>query len=226
MAGLSAAELAARIEHTRLQPHTARTEIDRLIEEALTHGFRAVCVPPWYVNYTAEKIPAESSLRVISVVGFPTGYHPTPVKTAEAEQLIADGADELDMVMNNAAFRSGDLRAVKADMAAVVSTCHRYHIPCKVIIETGLLDTAENIATAARLAAEAGADYVKTSTGFFGRGATVEDVRTIRQAIPPQVKIKASGGIRTAEQARRLIEAGADVLGASQGIAILQAMKR
>ncbi len=222
----SKADLAARIEHTHLQPHTTRSRIDALIAEALAYGFRGVCVPPWYVGYAAQQVPPSANLRIISVVGFPTGYHPTAVKVAEAEQLIAAGAQELDMVMNNAAFHSGDLTAAQEDIAAVVAACHQQGIPCKVIIETGLLDTLENIAAAAHLAAEAGADYVKTSTGFFGRGATVEDVRTIRRAIPAHVKIKASGGIRTAEQALQLIEAGADVLGASRGVEIIKAIRQ
>ncbi len=225
MARWSAPELARRIEHTLLRPETSEADVARLIDEARTYGFRGICVPPAHVPYARRLLGEGAPIRLVSVVGFPTGYHLTEAKAAEAEALIRAGADELDMVFNNAAFRSGRLDGAAEDVAAVVEVCRRWDVVCKVIIETGLLGTPDNIRTAARIAVKAGADYVKTSTGFFGRGATVEDVRIIREVIPRNVKVKASGGIRTAEQAIALLEAGADVLGASAGVAIVDALQ-
>ncbi len=222
MARWSAPEIAARIEHTRLKPDTTQSDIDRLVEEARRYGFRGVCVPPYFVGYVRQLLGNDERIRLVSVVGFPTGYHTTEVKVAEAEALIRNGADELDMVMNNAAYHSGHFESVAEDVGAVVNVCHRHHVSCKVIIEAGLLKNGDDIQFVAQMVVKAGADYVKTSTGIFGRGATVEDIHCLRETLPDNIKIKASGGIRTPEQAIALLKAGADVLGTSSGIEILK----
>ncbi len=212
--------LAARLfDHTLLRPDATAAHIAQLCREAAAHGFATACVPPCYVRAAAAAL-AGSGVAVCTVIGFPLGYAAPAAKCAEAEIALADGATELDMVMNVAAFKSGDDAAVQADIAALADLCRAHGVLLKVIIETALLDAAE-ITRAAGLCAAAGADFVKTSTGFASRGASVEDVALLRRVLPAHVRIKASGGIRTREGALALVAAGADRLGSSNSLTLL-----
>jgi deoxyribose-phosphate aldolase len=217
-------ELAAAIDHTLLKPTATASDIERLCMEARQWGCAAVCVLPFYVPL-AYRLLRDSSVAVCTVVGFPLGSTTQRTKIAEAEDAVMLGAREIDMVLNFAAFFSGDGEAVEREIAAVAAVVHRRGGILKVIIECGLL-TEEQQRYAARLAAQAGADFVKTSTGFLSRGATVEDVQLLRSAVPPQVHIKASGGIRSYEQARALLAAGATRLGTSATALILEEARR
>ncbi|SNB63901.1 deoxyribose-phosphate aldolase [Thermoflexus hugenholtzii] len=214
--------LAARIDHTLLRPEATPADIDRVCEEAVRYGCAAVCVNPIYVARAAERL-AGTPVKVATVVGFPLGASLTAVRVAEASLALAQGAQELDIVLPIGLFRAGAIEAVRADLQAIIAVAHAAGAVCKVILETALLRPEEKI-QAARLAVEAGADFVKTSTGFGPGGATVEDVALLRQAVGPTVGVKASGGIRTAEQAIALIEAGATRLGTSATVAILEAL--
>jgi deoxyribose-phosphate aldolase len=217
---LTAGQLASYIDHTALKPDTTRTQIETLCQEARHYNFAAVCVNPVWVRYSATNL-ADTSVAVAAVVGFPLGANTSAIKAQEAEQALADGASEVDMVLNIGALKGGDLDAVRDDIAAVTEVTRAGHAICKVIIETALL-TDEEKRTACRLAQEAGADYVKTSTGFGPGGATVDDVALMREVVGPDMGIKAAGGIRTAEDARLMIEAGATRLGASSGVQIVE----
>jgi deoxyribose-phosphate aldolase len=214
--------LAARIDHTLLRPEATPADIDRVCEEAVRYGCAAVCVNPIYVARAAERL-AGTPVKVATVVGFPLGASLTAVRVAEASLALAQGAQELDIVLPIGLFRAGAIEAVRADLQAIIAVAHAAGAVCKVILETALLRPEEKI-RAARLAVEAGADFVKTSTGFGPGGATVEDVALLRQAVGPTIGVKASGGIRTAEQAIALIEAGATRLGTSATVAILEAL--
>jgi len=214
--------LAARIDHTLLRPEATPADIDRVCEEAVRYGCAAVCVNPIYVARAAERL-AGTPVKVATVVGFPLGASLTAVRVAEASLALAQGAQELDIVLPIGLFRAGAIEAVRADLQAIIAVAHAAEAVCKVILETALLRPEEKI-RAARLAVEAGADFVKTSTGFGPGGATVEDVALLRQAVGPTIGVKASGGIRTAEQAIALIEAGATRLGTSATVAILEAL--
>lgn len=219
-------ELARLIDHTALKPDTPETHIRKLCEEARRYGFAAVCVNPCYVPLAAELLQG-SNVAVCTVVGFPLGANRTPIKAAEAQQAIQDGATELDMVLNVGLLKSGRLRDVLEDLRAVIELAHQMPllpsykpILVKVILETALLTDAEK-ETACQLALEAGADFVKTSTGFAGGGATVEDVALMRRVVGNRMGIKASGGIRTRAQAEALLAAGATRLGTSAGVALV-----
>ncbi len=220
-------ELARLIDHTALKPDTTEARIRTLCDEARHYGFAAVCVNPCYVPLAAELLQ-DSPVAVCTVVGFPLGANRTAIKAAEAEQAIRDGAAELDMVLNIGFLKSGQLREVLEDIRAVVEVARaarppagRDRILVKVILETALLTDAEK-EHACRLALEAGADFVKTSTGFAGGGATVEDVALMRRVVGDRVGVKASGGIRTRAQAEALVAAGASRLGTSAGVALVQ----
>ena len=220
-------ELARLIDHTALKPDTTEARIRTLCEEARRYGFAAVCVNPCYVPLASELLQG-SEVAVCTVVGFPLGANRTAIKAAEAEQAIRDGAAELDMVQNIGLLKSGRLREVLEDIRAVVEVARaarppagRDRILVKVILETALLTDAEK-ETACRLALEAGADFVKTSTGFAGGGATVEDVALMRRVVGDRMGVKASGGIRTRAQAEALVAAGASRLGTSAGVALVQ----
>ncbi len=214
--------LAARIDHTLLRPEATPADIDRLCEEAVRYGCAAVCVNPIYVARAAARL-AGTPVKVATVVGFPLGASLTATKVAEAALALAQGAQEIDMVLPIGLLKAGELEAVRADLRAVAAVCHAAGACCKVILETALLTEEEKV-LAARLAVEAGADFVKTSTGFGPGGATVDDVALLRRVVGPSVGIKAAGGIRTAEQAIAMLEAGADRLGTSATVAILEAM--
>ena len=212
-------DIASRIDHTILHGDTTLAQVKKLCKEALDNGFAAVCVPPLYVQ-DAFKMLEETKVKIATVVGFPLGYSPTSAKVEEAKAAFTAGADEVDMVLNVAAFKSDRMSYVKNDIQSVVTAAHIHGKIVKVIIETALL-TEKEIIKACELCASVEADFVKTSTGFAGAGATVEHVKLIRSVLPQQVKIKASGGIKTREFALELIDAGADRLGTSSGTKLL-----
>lgn len=218
-------QLAAMIDHTLLKPTATTRDIRQLCIEAMAEGFAAVCVNPAHVAYAA-KILAGSRVAVCTVIGFPLGATTPSVKKKEAEEAVRNGAREVDMVINIGALREGKYDLVVADIRGVVEAVTAL-LPgglVKVIIETGYLNHGEKI-TACRLVRQAGAHYVKTSTGFGPSGATVEDVRLLRENLPPEIGVKASGGIRTTGQALALIEAGAARLGTSAGPALLAGLQ-
>ncbi len=210
------------IEQTLLKPDISKEQIKNLIEESLQYQFLGVCVPPYFVKYARELI-GEKNLKLVTVIGFPLGYQMVSAKTEETRKAIEDGADELDMVINIAAIKSGEYNHVKDGVEGVATLCRLKSKPLKVIIETGLLEEEEIIKTC-ELLAEIGVDFVKTSTGFNGTGATVETVKLLRQILPSKIGIKASGGIRTYEFACQLIEAGASRIGTSSGVQIVKEM--
>jgi deoxyribose-phosphate aldolase len=213
------ADLARYIDHTLLKPDATGQDIDRYCAEARKYGFAAVCVNPVWVKRAAQNLRG-SNVVVASVVGFPLGAQTTDIKVLEARRALRDGAREIDMVMNVGALKGGDQATVQQDIARVAETCHEARAVLKVILETGLLADEEKV-IASKLARAARADFVKTSTGFGPGGATPFDVALMREAVGPAMGVKASGGVRTAEQAEALIAAGATRIGASAGIAIV-----
>ncbi len=213
-------QLAKLIDHTLLKPNATKDEIKRLCEEAIKHSFWSVCVNPTYVSLATD-ILGGTEVKVCSVVGFPLGANTPEIKALEAEKATKDGASEIDMVINIGALKSRDYEIVKRDIREVVEHAKaRKDIVVKVIIETGLLTEEEKV-IASRLVKESGADFVKTSTGFNAPGANVHDVKLIRETVGPDFGLKASGGIRTYRDAVKLIEAGANRIGTSSGIAIV-----
>lgn len=213
-------EINERIEHTMLKATTSKEAVAELCATAIKHQFVGVCVPPYFVKYAKELLKGKK-ISVVTVIGFPLGYQVTPAKVEETKRAIDDGAKEVDMVMNIAAFKSGDLNYFINDIKSVTTCAHLKNIPVKVIIETAYLNK-EEIVKVCKLCDEIEVDYVKTSTGFAPEGATVEAVKTIRENISKSRKIKASGGIKTKEQAEALIKAGADRLGTSSSIQLMQ----
>ncbi len=214
-------QLAKLIDHTLLKPDATKDDIKRLCEEAKKYGFWSVCVNPAYVSLATE-ILAETDVKVCSVVGFPLGANAPEVKALEAERAVNDGASEIDMVINVGALKSRDYELVKEDIRKVVERAKaRRDTVVKVIIETGLLTEDEKV-LACRLVKESGADFVKTSTGFNAPGATVDDVKLMRSVVGSDFGVKASGGIRTYRDAAKLVEAGANRIGTSSGIAIIE----
>jgi deoxyribose-phosphate aldolase len=212
-------QLAATIDHTILRPEAKREEITRLCEEARKYSFAAVCLNPFYVPY-AVRLLSGAPVAVAAVAGFPLGANTTATKAFEAGEAAQNGATEIDMVINVAALKDGMTRTVSEDISRVRTATAGCLL--KVILETGLLSEEEK-RLAARIAADSGADMLKTSTGFFG-GATEEDVRLLKE-VAPHLGIKASGGIRNAESALRLIAAGATRLGTSSAVAILRELE-
>ncbi len=218
--------VARYIDHTNLKPHATRGDIIRLCDEAVQYGFYAVCVNPYRVKLAKDYLKEKNAdVKVASVIGFPLGATPTEIKVAESRRALKDGADELDMVINIGALKDGDYDYVKKDIAEVVRVAHERGAKVKVIIETCYLTDEEKV-KACELAKEAGADFVKTSTGFGSGGATVEDVMLMRKTVGPEMGVKAAGGIRTYEQALAMIEAGATRIGASSGVKIVQGVKK
>lgn len=211
--------LARTIDHTLLAAATTRSEVRKLCSEALEAGFATVCVNPCWVAVAAEML-AGSPVRVATVVGFPLGATTTAAKVAEAREALAAGARELDMVLALGMLRGGEDEAVASDVAAVAAAARGAGAVLKVILETAVLDRGEK-ERAASLAVAGGAHFLKTSTGFGGGGATVEDVALLRRCAPAGVEVKASGGIRTFPQARVMLAAGASRLGTSAGVTIL-----
>ncbi len=212
-------DLNIYIEHTNLKPDATHQDIIRLCEEAVEHKFYGVCVSPYHVQL-AKKTIKKAPVKIITVVGFPFGYNTVASKVEETKKAIIGGADEIDVVMNIAAFKSGDDATVLNDLQAVIMACHLQNKVAKVIIETALLSKAE-IEKACRLCVDSEADFVKTSTGFASSGAKLEDIELMRKILPAKVKIKAAGGIKDHETAVAMINAGAARLGTSASIAIV-----
>lgn len=204
-----------RIEHTILKPDTMESDIKKLCEEAIAHGFFGVCVPPYFVKH-ASIILKDSSVKIVTVAGFPLGYNTTPAKVEEARKAMDEGAHEIDMVMNIAALKNNDLNFVQNDIQSVATLVQLKGCKLKVIIETALLSNDEKV-KACEICAKVGVDFVKTSTGFASSGAKLKDIELMRKNLPANIKIKASGGIKTKEQAKDLVKAGADRLGTSSG---------
>jgi deoxyribose-phosphate aldolase len=217
---LTARQMAAMIDHTNLRPEATRQQITRLCDEARKFGFGSVMVNASYVKLARSKL-RRTKVIVGAVIGFPLGATLTSVKQYEAKEALRIGAAEIDMVMNIGALKSGDHKLVLDDIRGVAQLVHRKKALLKVILETGLLSKNEKI-TACKLAVKAGANFVKTSTGFLGGGATVEDVALMRRTVGRKVGVKASGGIRSAQDARKMLEAGANRLGTSSGVAIVR----
>jgi deoxyribose-phosphate aldolase len=211
--------LAAQIDHTLLRPDATEAQILQLCDEAAAHGFATVCVPPCYVALAASKLGG-TAVGICTVIGFPLGYSASSVKFKEAEVALYDGATELDMVINISALKSGKTEAIQAEILDLADLCHVHQALLKVIIETALL-SEEEIELACRLCVEGEADFVKTSTGFASRGATVADIELMRRVLPETMRIKAAGGIRTRAVAEALIAAGADRIGSSNSIALI-----
>ncbi len=220
---ISRKQLAKMIDHTLVKPTATKEAVTKLCREAKKYGFACVCVNSAYVSLAARLL-RETDTKVCSTVGFPFGATMAEVKAFEAKRALENGASELDMVINVGALKSGDHEKVKEDIEAVVNA-KRLHggVIVKVIIETGYLTEEEKI-KACKLAKEAGSDFVKTSTGLVG-GATVEDVRLMREIVGEDMGVKAAGGIRDFEQALAMIEAGADRIGTSTGVAIMETFR-
>lgn len=215
-------ELAKRIEQTRLGPAVTRADVEKLCEEARNYGFYGVCVNPCHVA-RAKALLQDSEVRIITVVGFPHGANAAEVKAAEAEQAIRDGADELDMVLRIGALKERDFAVLLEELEAVRNEIRKSPRPItlKAILETALLTDDEKVA-ACILTRAAGADFVKTSTGFGPGGATLEDVRLLKRTVGDGMGVKAAGGIRDYETAVAMLEAGADRIGTSSGVQILE----
>jgi len=207
-----------KIDHTILKPDATETEVKRICDEAKQYGFTVVVVNPCWIPFCKKQLEG-TDITIVTVLGFPLGQNLTESKVSECEEIISAGAGEIDMVINVGKLLSGDESYVYEDIKKVAACCHKHGRICKAILETCLL-SEEQIVKACKIAESAGADYVKTSTGFSSGGATVETVRLMRKTCSPKVKIKASGGIRTLAQAGAMVEAGADRLGTSAGVAI------
>ncbi len=218
---LTKQEMAKLIDHTILKANATEEEITQLCREAAEYGFASVCINPYHVPL-AHKLLADSGVPVCTVIGFPLGASATAVKAYETTEAVKAGAKEVDMVINIGLLIKGQNELVQKDIQAVVDAAAAVDKSAivKVIIETSYL-TDEQKVTACKLAKEAGAHFVKTSTGFSASGATVEDIRLMRQTVGPDIGVKASGGIRNTQQALAMVEAGASRIGASAGIAII-----
>ena len=212
--------ITALIDHTLLKPEATAEQIQNLCTEALQYHFGAVCVNSCWTSLCAQHLQG-SGVKVAIVVGFPWGTPNTAAKVAEARQAILDGAHELDMVMNYGKLKSGDYTYVADDIHEVVRLAHKRDVLVKVILETALLSEEEKV-IACLIAKAMGADFVKTSTGFNGGGATVEDITLMRKVVGPDMGVKASGGVRSFEDARKMLAAGATRIGTSSGIRIAQ----
>lgn len=211
--------IASLIDHTLLKPEATAAQIHKLCEEALQFGFASACINPCFVALAAELVRG-SRVKVCTVAGFPLGALTTDAKVFEAQEAIQNGAHEIDMVIQVGALKSGDQGAVESDIRRVTDACHRHQAICKVILENILLTDEEKV-RACKIATHAGADYVKTSTGFLGAGATVEDVALMRATVGPTMGVKAAGGIRSYENVLRMVAAGATRIGTSSGVKIV-----
>ena len=206
------------IDHTVLKADTPKAKVQQIIDEAIQYDFISVCINPTWVSFAAEKLAA-TDVKVCTVIGFPLGANTSTVKAFEAAEAIKNGADEVDMVINIGAAKDGDWDLVESDIQAVVDASK--DVTTKVIIETSLLTDEEKV-KACQAAVRAGADFVKTSTGFSTAGATVADIALMRQTVGPDVGVKASGGVRSIADAQAMIEAGATRLGTSNGVDIMK----
>jgi len=214
--------IAQYIDHTILNADATEAAVRRICEEAKEYNFKTVCIQPYWVKYANELLEG-TEVGVTTVIGFPLGANTTEIKVAEAKQAVAEGASDVDMVINIGALKSEDYDTVLSDIKAVVDAVAGKAI-VKVIIETSLLTKSEKI-RASELAKQAGADFVKTSTGFSTGGATLDDVQLMRATVGPDMGVKASGGVRTFEDAKAMIEVGATRIGASSGISIVEGAK-
>jgi deoxyribose-phosphate aldolase len=213
--------IAALIDHTLLKPEATAADIRKVCAEARQYGFAAVCVNPYWVRLVAGEL-AGSGVKVCAVVGFPLGANSTEIKVAETAGAIRAGAQEIDMVLNVGELRGANYDAVRDDIVAVVDTAHASGAIVKVILETALLNSEQKV-KACLLSKEARADFVKTSTGFGPGGATVEDVALMRRTVGPAMGVKASGGVRTLEDLKKMVAAGASRVGASASVKIVEA---
>ncbi|ANU19262.1 deoxyribose-phosphate aldolase [Planococcus plakortidis] len=213
--------IASLIDHTLLKAEATAPQIEQLCKEAAEYNFASVCVNPAWVALAAEHLE-QSEVKVCTVIGFPLGASTSETKAFETKDAIEKGAGEIDMVLNIGALKSGQADLVKSDVEAVVNAAKGKAV-VKVILETCLL-TDEEIQLASRLSKEAGADFVKTSTGFSTGGATVEAVRLMRETVGPDLGVKASGGVRSLEDVEKMVEAGATRIGASSGVQIMQGL--
>lgn len=206
------------IEHSLLKQTANKTEITRLCQEALEHGFQGVCIPPYFVKQAARYFKEKKAeQKVVTVIGFPFGYSSVSAKVEEIKKAIQDGAHEMDIVINLAAYLSNDMAVVTNDIQSVVTTCHLQNRIAKIILETGALQQ-KDILKLADICVAAGANFIKTSTGYYETGATIESVALLRSHLPEKTCIKASGGIQTEDFARSLVEAGAARLGTSSAL--------
>lgn len=210
--------LATYIEHTALSPTLTASHIDQLVADAKQFQFHAVCVPPFWVKRAWREV-GDAPIAIVTVAGFPLGFNMTETKIDEINRAIDNGANEVDVVMNLTSFKTG-IPWTKIEIAKCAKACHDKQVLLKMIIETAYLSDIE-ISEACKLCADAGADFVKTSTGFAPAGATVAHIRLMRSVLPPEVGVKASGGINTRELAMQLIEAGADRIGTSSAVSIM-----
>jgi len=202
------------IEYTLLKPEATQLDYEAHIETGLLSGAFGICIPPYWVKMAHRNLPKSASTKIVTVAGFPFGYQKTNVKLADVAQSIEDGANEIDIVMNVSAFRTGMHIWVKPELAQAAELCHVSGVLLKVIIETGYL-SKEEIVTASKICMDSGADFVKTSTGYAPNGASVENIKLIKSVVSNYCGIKASGGIKTRKFASELIEAGADRIGTS-----------
>lgn len=214
--------VAGAIDHTLLEPEVTREQVLRLCQEAHFYHFAAICVNPCWINLAVSELQG-TGVKIATTIGFPLGASQTTVKRFEAAEAILTGAQELEMVMNVGALKSGDRQLVQADIAAVVEITHQHGAIVKVILETGLLSLEEKILSC-ELALAAGADFLKTASGFTGTGASVDDVALLCGVAGDRAGVKASGGIHTAASALALLEAGATRLGTSQAVRIITEM--
>ncbi len=216
-------EMNQYIDHTILKPDAVAADIEKICHEAIKYNFKAVCINAYYVPLAVKLLKDESPL-VCTVVGFPLGASPTATKLKEASDALVAGADEIDMVINIGALKDQDYDYVFEDINALSELCHKTQKTLKVIIETFLL-TDDQIVKVCELAKKAKVDFVKTSTGFSGGGANVEDIRLMKQTVGPGIMVKASGGVRDLASAQAMIEAGATRIGASSGVEICKGLK-
>jgi len=212
-------QLASRIDHTLLRPDATRDEVTVVCEEAMRHGFAAVCVAPYFITHAAKLLDG-SKVVVAAAVGFPFGHGPTFSKVSEAKWAMDNGAREVDAVINRSAFRSSDLPYVENEIESLTTVVHFQNGIIKIIIEAGELQQ-NDVEQLCKICAKRGVDFVKTSSGFSGNGASVELVKLMRKALPAKVKIKASGGIRSRAFALELLDAGADRIGCSRSLDII-----
>lgn len=209
------------IEHTLLKQVATRDEVIKLVEEAHEHQFYGVCVPPYFVADAKKHIKAlKSKSKLVTVIGFPQGYNHVQVKVEEIKRAVNDGAHELDVVINLAAFKSGDFNYVKNEAESIVTACNMFNKPCKLIIESGELDNDE-LKKMLELIIPAKPEFVKTSTGFAKTGAVLAQVKLMRELLPEKIRIKASGGIKTKSDVLNFMEAGANRIGTSSGPVII-----
>ncbi|MCP4745414.1 MAG: deoxyribose-phosphate aldolase [Desulfobacteraceae bacterium] len=214
------AQLAATIDHTLLKPDAMKDQITKLCDQAIANSFAAVCVNPFYIEHVAERLK-QTKVQPCTVIGFPLGANTSFAKSREAHEAVGKGAREIDMVINIGALKAGEYKFVLDDISSVVNMSGAARV--KVIIETCFL-TDDEKKVACEASARAGAHYVKTSTGFGSGGATAKDIKLMRSVVGNDLKIKASGGIRTLEQAQDMLDAGAARIGTSSGIAIIESL--